>query len=311
LPQLSDQIKPVPNFPKNVISYEDVTLNHMSTRGGKTALNDIFDDWKRLVGYGREIARVIQRLPSEDAINIFTFKAKGTRDYPRLFKRSLERQGIDLSQTIETPSGHKPKINVITWGMETATNRYRYAKHTIFAGVLHREALELGGATVASNRDLLGTRNLNRANEIMASEVAHIIGQAAGRSSIRIANNGKAGAGTIWLPVNTPGVLELIEEAVFPNIKVVPWLSISDDWQAGESMTDQVARQIFEVLSETRDQDSMSSNALKGLVGERITITNKTWTRASRKVAKSPPQGWTKAPRGWTYTPPVNVFKTA
>ena len=239
LPKINGGVRPLFPFPDNIISYEDVTLHHMSHGSGRVTTNEILADPRRTAGFAKEIAEVILReIPEDEAINIFTFKDRGRIKYGERLATALERHGVEMTEKL---ADGRPRINIVPWGRETATNEYAYAKHTIFAGVLHRDPLDLIAATVAANRNLLADENLDLVKKIMTSEVAHSLGQAAGRSAIRYANYGKAAPGSIWLPIKTPGVVELLTSVVFPGIKVVPWLPTKTEWTSGESGSRKVA----------------------------------------------------------------------
>jgi hypothetical protein len=303
LPKLNDRVQVLKEFPRDLVTYENVELRRMDAKSGRAEINTIFDTPARLHAYAAEVANVLtNKLPQTEAVNVWTFKAKGRRDYVRQLQGALARQGVDVRATVEVNGEHKPRINFLTYGMETGTNQYAYAPNSIFVGILHREVLDLAGANVAAHRNLLVPNSkLRQINELRSSEVAHTIYQAAARSAIRYTQCGKAAPGTIWLPIRTPGVLELLEQVCFPGIVTKPWLPRSADWRHGESRAAQLARLIRDALEALpADIDEISVRALMPRIA--VEYSEDVLREAHNLLVQDLPEGWEKISRSWRRT---------
>lgn len=310
LPRLSGSVTVPKDFPENIVDYSNVTLHHMPFRAGRTPFKTMLFDkrqGKTRNAFFREVANTINtRIPKGEAINLWTFKTRGgTRgNFIGKIREHLEKLGVDFDQTITINGEAKPRINILTWGMETATNRYSYAQHSVFLGVIHRDLLDIAAETLGDHKDLmLPDDNLSVAQDISASEAAHAVYQAASRSVIRHHHDGKADAGTIWLPIKTPGVINRLVAEALPGISVAPWVpEKADGWEHSESDTAKLARTIRSILrSLPNDVTRISASAVNKQLGE--IATERKVKDAQAMLAKSPPDGWEKAGRSWVRCP--------
>lgn len=300
LPELSGEIETVKRFPANVISYEDVILYHMQQSGARGEIDDIFASRRRLNGYCREIARVVHEdLPANEAVNFFIFADKNGRDYIRPFRKAITEAGVDLAEELEPGV---PRFNIITWGQETATNKFVRARHTIFVSVLHRDWLDIASDITAANRSLTTDKNYAKAKDIFASEVAHSVAQAIGRSAVRVARKGKAGRGTVWLPMVTPGVIELLVEVALPGIDKRSWRQREEGWSSRDTKTAAIERAVMDILGDRRE-DISSAAIKKAVKAAGVKVSKRTWEDAMKHLMEDPPADWTKTAKSWTYTP--------
>jgi hypothetical protein len=282
-----------------LIDYGDVTLHTLPIGSGRGAVAGGLQDHGRPCARSREIAQVINaHLPPDEAINIWTFKPRGRGPDPvSSLRTALERQGVDFNATVETRDGTRARINIITWGNETATSRYAYAPHTIFHGVLHPDTLDVVSKVIAANDDLRSSKHLDRLQEITAGEVCHFIYQAASRSSIRYHNNGHASRGTIWLPIKTAMVLPMVERLAFPGIKRAPWPTVTQDWTGRQTASGAGAREISAFLEGLpADVDKISSREIRPQVGD---MTDNVYRAAINMLKAHPPAGWSPEGRSW------------
>ena len=111
LPTLNDQIKIDPHFPTDLIDYSHVTLNRLDHPVGRGGMNDIFDNHWRLDKFAKELAHVINnKLPEDEGVNIWTFKPKGQRDYPKFLSSALARQGVDMAAELRVDGQDRPRV---------------------------------------------------------------------------------------------------------------------------------------------------------------------------------------------------------
>lgn len=314
LPKIGDQVVQLQDFPENIITYETLELRPLRLPTGRKSLETLFDDSNQFHWFIAELAHVINnRLPTDEAINVWTFKRRGERDYPGRIRSALADHGVDFRATVDG----RPRINILTFGMETATNEYSYARHSIFVGVLHRSWLDLNGAAVGQYRDLtVPADRLAENTDLQVSEAAHVIYQAAARSSLRRTNNGVSEGGTIWLPTATQGLLHRLENICFPGVKVIPWLTRKEDWAYGSAGYARYARTVRDALEGLPiNQLSISSKDLNKQIPESDPETGKPWAeRAVRDGAnllvQDPPPGWHKISRTWQRTTLANQIRT-
>jgi len=73
---------------------------------------------------------------------VFVYKDRKNRNSKQALDLALRRGDIGLEDDLRLPTG-QPRINIETWGCETSLNEYRYCKHVILVGILHRDLTEL------------------------------------------------------------------------------------------------------------------------------------------------------------------------
>jgi hypothetical protein len=124
-------------------------------------------------------------------ILIFTFKDSG-KARPVTILQELVDHYLDGSK-------HKGELNFLTWGYETATNKYSKCDVVIFAGVLTLAHADVAGRIFAQSRDIRTEFTSKKLNEVVRSEKINSLYQALSRGCCRVMTNGNAKAMDAYL----------------------------------------------------------------------------------------------------------------
>lgn len=128
-----------------------------------------------------EVVEIVKALPPEEEVLVCTYKDRsgGENRYFRVkirehFEAAFKDAGIDLK-----------RISWMTWGQETASNKFRQIPNVILAGVIHRSEWDLLGAFLGQSRDLRQTLSAQDITDLSISESTHHAYQALYRGSCR------------------------------------------------------------------------------------------------------------------------------
>lgn len=267
--------------------YGAVTLRQLFVPGGRETMRKDFgrDRWDRRTT--SEVVEVVTSVPADEAVLIFVFKKRpGERvDYRAVTLGDLENAGIDTSAQIlvmqDGVAKLQPRINVVTWGMETSLNSYAHCRHVILAGVLHRSALDLAGSFVGQSDDLRSNVSPDRLRSIMLSEVCHVIYQALSRGSCRVIDDGKARPMTGWIMHRDDAIQPKLSE-VMPGCVWEEWTPTHPDSQPGVVATT-TARLVAYLngLPPTVDRIAVRKLKLEAGLGH---VASRSFTRAVQGV---------------------------
>ncbi len=221
-----------------VKTYEQVTIHHLKTASGRGSVTDDFTN-KNGSRFLLELAHLVKEIiPADEGVLLFTFKPRPSRDklgrrreavdFEQRIKTALRESGVDIEATVIDHAGNsRPRFAFTTWGNETSTSHFAYCRHVVFAGVLHRDHLDLASYLVGQRDDLWAHVDQKRLAELMRSEVAHCIYQAIMRAAARIVEliNGNALAKRmdVWLPYSKVGTIKPLLDEVMPRVKWVKW----------------------------------------------------------------------------------------
>ena len=126
---------------------------------------------------------LVKSIPDDEGIVIWVFKPKRRINYKYALLNALERAKVDTEATIPVDVGRhtlkKKRINILTWGMETATNAYAHCQHTIFPTVLRRTHADIGAWMCGQMDNLFALIDNKDIKEVTRSEMAHCLYQAA------------------------------------------------------------------------------------------------------------------------------------
>ncbi|MCL4182795.1 MAG: hypothetical protein KJ011_05040 [Burkholderiaceae bacterium] len=285
--------------------YSQVTIRHMRRGGGRSSVeNDLVRGGGKLMA---DVVRLIDEVPSDESVLIFTFKHRGrSADLPAALRASLKKGGVDLDAKV--PVGKdgqlRSRINIATWGQECGTNAFAHCKHVILLGVLRLSFGELLGRYLAASENLGAAYPKTTEEEVMLGHLGHSIYQAASRGASRSTDaQGNAGEMNLWLVEADPRIREEIE-------KVMPGCHWGD-WQGDYSRakadpkaklspkTDSAFAAAVEYL-EGIPQDVVEVSTATALrsIRQNSDVTKKVWRAVRERFIESPVRGWMVAPNG-------------
>lgn len=224
LANMDDTIKAV-DLNKDLVSYENVTVNQLRYPSGRASMKKEFKKRSRQRKITKEIASVIKSIPDNEGILIFVFKEKFDVDYKDILLKDLRKYGIDTEKQIKVTIGDsvclKPRFVILTWGNETSLSQHSYCCNVILAGVLHRSHLDIGSAIVGQKQDLTMPLNSRDIRRVLQSEVVHCVYQAMSRGSCRVIVGSKTKPMNVWL-IHSRDIRHLISE-VMPALNWRDW----------------------------------------------------------------------------------------
>ncbi len=252
----------------------NVTLHQMLVASGREAMRKDYEraPWDRRVT--KEVIEVVKTIPTTEAVLVFVFKTRQGEgvDYRALTLADLERAGIDTSATL--PAIHngatteRPRINVVTWGMETSLNDYAHCQHVVLAGVLHRSTLDLAGAYIGQVNDLRSEVTTATVRELARSEVCHVIYQALSRGSCRVMDNGKARRMTGYI-LHKDASIQPVLSSVMPGASWRRWSPKHIEDAAVGAIATTTLKVVEHLRSLPASVDHISSRQLKEDAGLR------------------------------------------
>ena len=275
--------------------YEQVTIHHLKAAAGRDSMTKDFSNARmenRKVC--SEVCNLVAGIPESEAVIIFTFKQSegsyGTKknvDFKDQLRKDLRSSGIDIKATLEEGNTTVDRIVFLTWGQETSLSQYSYARHVVFAGVLHRGHLGLASSIAGQADDILSSITTSAIKEVLTSEIAHSVYQAMSRGSCRKIIGNQACKMDAWLIYNSEDIRPRIEQ-VMPGVKWVPW--------GGNHLTSTytqqvIAQTIIDYISGLpTSSDKVSISSLKKALGH-TKVPRSTFTRAMGEALEDS-SGW-------------------
>ncbi len=173
----------------DIKDHSDVTIHLAKAKAGRKSV------FKELQNGGddklfHEVAELsAKKVRAGHNVLVFTFKDNGAwKPVSRL--RELTTQYLDGVPPDMVSTGGS--LNFLTWGYETALNRYSHCDVVIFAGLLTLPHSAVAGRICAHARDINQDMTPEELNEVVQSEKVHSLYQALSRGSCRVMKNGKA-----------------------------------------------------------------------------------------------------------------------
>lgn len=167
----------------------NITFRLHHQKSGRAAMEESFlADRREDRMVSRWAVNQAKLVPEGQAILFFTFKPSASRSYiniPEKLRADLNAAGIDVSATIDTPAGPRPRINIVTFGNENASNDYRHCTKVIFVGVLYRAEDDIAASLVAKKESLLAEVQKQEIHEARFQEVINVLYQGTARSASR------------------------------------------------------------------------------------------------------------------------------
>ena len=201
------------DFPLDIKDHSDVTIHLAKTKAGRRHIMQTLasNDDPKLFDEVASIAA--EKLAKGDKVLIFTFKDDGN-------KRPSER----LKSLIKVHQKNQPahpdaQLHFLTWGYETALNRFSQCDVVIFAGLLTLPTAEVAARTCAHARDIELSLSSEELGKLVQSEKIHSIYQALNRGRCRIMTNGKAGKMDAYVFTHDYKEVRISLEHAMPKVK--------------------------------------------------------------------------------------------
>lgn len=276
LPSLA-RFKDVPGGMASIKRHARVQFYFANDAGGRETMRRAFSakDGRAMPWAVEKVIRLIKSKPTESFL-VFTYKDRDGVEYGRTLQRALERAGIAYPDIGADGNG---RLNILTWGQETATNAYSHVQNVILLGVIFQREDVLASRFLGQVNDLRHPGVAQEVRSLRMSEAAHSIYQAINRARMRqvdvIDGVSQAKPCNVYLWHRDSE----IEERLAPVLHgVPPWLPWREE---GESVkASDVTRLIVAELAAVaaRGGTEIPTRALKQAVASRV--PGKTWRRA-------------------------------
>lgn len=287
---LNKDIKLIGDNYHRLVSYENVTVYQMPFHSGRNSFDNYLKEYKDSdAGVFREIIEVIRCTPPDQAVLVFTFKARDkSKDFVWCLRRALKKAGVDLNGLIEVDvyrdgqwvKEPRRRINFLTWGNETSLNRYSYCSIVVFAGVLHRSRLELASQVVGQLNDIDAPIDPNLLKEIEESEICQCLYQAMSRGSCRVIEGYKTKPMTVYL-IHKYRTIRTVLGQVMPGLKWEDWVP---KFMVSKSRVNSLTKQIVTYLEEQKPEvKAISTRKIKSDLGL-SDVPRNTFTRIIKEV---------------------------
>jgi len=181
---------------------------------------------------------------------------------------------------VETPYGIKPRVNIVTRGMETSLNDYAHARHVILAGVMQRSPVDIAAAYLGQSNDLEADLSSKIVQDLHRSEVCHMIYQALSRGACRTVDNGSALPMQAWIIHRDDRIKEELDK-VMPGAVWADWkpLYLPNTPGVTASLSRRIAAELESLSLETT---TISINRLKKALTLKQ-VSPRTWTTALQR----------------------------
>jgi len=264
----------------DVKRFGNVTIHQMLSPGGRTTITKSFKEIrKENRTVSKEIIEAVKANHAAKGILLFTYKKRDT-DIEKLLLSDLAEAGIDLNEL--TADGRK-RVNVLSWGNESSLNGLEHCDVVIMAGVLHRNYLDLASTIFGQSEDPGAKVDNTLINQMLNSELAHLIYQGASRGSCRIIDDGQAKPMQLYVIHKGLNIRPIINK-VMKGVKWDVWKPLYDP-SGSSGVTDLLCLQIDEYLNslppETR---SISTRQIKVGMSLGEGTVPQTFTNAIRRL---------------------------
>lgn len=234
-------------FSENILSYQNVIVHQLKHPSGRSTMTEAFSPSKREARkVSLEIAEVVKAIPGDEGILIFTFKKHDRAvDFERVLRKDFKAEGIDTSTKVSVNGKPEDRFVWLTWGQETSLSKFSYCSNVIFAGVLHRDHIEIASAIAGQKNDLLTPIPADLVRDVVRSEIGHCLYQAMSRGSCRIVKRGVTLPMKVWLIHRDLSIKDLLEK-VMPGVNWKVWVSKHINQNSGK--IDSLAQKVISYL---------------------------------------------------------------
>lgn len=271
------KFKDIPGGMASIKRNDRVRVFFANEAGGREAMRKEFEEGASARPI-EKLVRLVKANPDKSFL-VFTYKDRDGTEYIKAIFNALRRAGINPLERIEEG---KPRVCVLTWGMETASNDYKHCDVVVLLGVIFQPQESIAGAFLGQVDDIKSPRMHSLLKRLVFSECVHAIYQAANRGSMRVVDTveGKTQARACDLYViHSDAHLRDKIDCVMPGATWHPWKEPGEDMKATD-----VTMLIVEKLKELKamGMQGISSRSLKKEVAP--TVPSKTWKRARDKA---------------------------
>lgn len=312
---------------EDMVSYRNVTIHQLPDFSGRYTMTRAFSQKRENRKVCFEIADVVKQIPPDQGILIFTFLPRFKEpDFAEILKRDLEAAGIDTEarilvdtdqewrqehdldglppdiqeiarQQIAKRKGElKPRFAWLTWGNETSLSAFSYCSNVIFAGVLHRDHVDLASVIAGQSDDLTRDIPNELVREVARAEIAHCLYQGMCRGSCRIIRGEATHEMNVWLIHNDQSLQDVIR-TVMPGVH---WLEWESRHLLSKGKIERLRDRILEYLNSLpTDRMKVSTMKIKQACGlqdiprmtftsavEAVTLKNTGWFLDGRSLAR-------------------------
>jgi hypothetical protein len=269
-----EKFRTVPGGIASIKRYDNVTIHYAEQASGRGATREEFA--KPNSALLQKCMRVVKA--SNGPVLAFVFKRQTERDlnYARAMLEAAKRAGIDPYEVQER--SNLWRLNVTTWGRETATNDYQDCETVLMPGVFFPRPDVVAGQYLGQVDDLKAPMMRGLVERLVIAESLHSFYQGASRGSLRrtvlVDGRSQAAPCDIYVAHPSPEFRSKVEQ-VFPGARWVPWREPAEHLGATEA-----SLLIEQKLREFERQGLLviSLSRLKKAVDH--AIPNGTWQRA-------------------------------
>lgn len=271
----------VPGGIASIKRYDNVTIYFAREGAGRKAMREEFAAGKRSA-LVQKFVRLMKQKTDRKTL-AFVFKQKSDRDtnFARIVLGAARDAGIDPLEGVAEGQA-AGRLNVLTWGRETATNDFQSCEVVALLGVFHPRSDVMAGQYLGQVDDLKAPGVAGLVTRLVRAEALHSVYQAINRGSMRrtlvIDGESQAAPCEVYIVHSDPDLRQKIE-AVMPGAKWLPWREPDECLSESE-----IALLIEERLRELEAEGvkRVSLAALKPTVAP--TVASTTWRRA-RNIA--------------------------
>ncbi len=285
--------------PGLIKDYSQLKVVQLITSGSRTKVD------KYAGPMAKEVADLVKlQWEKPGGVLIFTYKEQAI-GYRKKIEAALARAKVDIEATVDTMDDTgatvtKPKLNWLTWGMETSRNGYEFCTTVILAGVLHRSELDIAAAIKAQAGNPLHEVTSETVTRVLLSERAYRVQQAASRGSCRRSTGGLASAMDLFILDRDPemeGLIRRVMHGCTWNLQDPKHMlkAIKRDQALVDSL--KILAYLRGLPAEVQRVSSMRvKEALRWPEGKSAEVA---FTRAAAKIQEDNLGGWKQAGRGF------------
>ncbi len=237
-----EKFKAIPGGLSSIKRYDQVTIYFANGKAGRHAMREEFSQGaaSSLV---KKFLGVVQQKPAAKWLAlVFKQQDSGDISYSGALLKAAETAGINPHAGLfekpandhEVPVG---RLNVLTWGMETATNSYQACDHVALLGVIHQRTEVMAGQYLGQVDNIRAPGVAGLASRLVKAECLHSIYQAMNRGSMRravvIDGVSQAAPCEVYIRHSDSELREKIEK-VLPGARWLPWKEEGEDMTAAE-----------------------------------------------------------------------------